>query len=103
MGSYSITASSVGTAAVQNLDWMSAKYVSYGVTGSSSGTFTFTVEGTLDDLQKVTSPTWFAMSSATTANSSLSLFQGSLAGIRLNVSALSSAALSMDIDQGIGW
>src|SRR5262245_4271246 len=102
MGSYSLTASSVGTAATKNLDWQAAKYTSYGVTGSSSGTFTYTIEGTLDDLQFVTAPTWFAMSSATTTNSSLSQYQGPLAAIRLNVSALSSAVLSMDILQGIG-
>jgi len=84
---------------------MSAKYTSFAVTGSSSGTFTYTVEGALDDLQQVSSNNvvWFALSSATTTNSSINLFQGPLGGIRLNASAVSSAVLSIRIMQGIGW
>jgi len=101
-----ITLSSVGTSRALNLDYMSAKYTSFAVTGSSSGTFTYTVEGTLDDLQQVAAVnvSWVAInSSATTANSSINLYQGPLAGIRLNASAISSAALTMKVLQGIGW
>jgi hypothetical protein len=55
------------------LDWLAATYVTYAVIGSSSGAFTFTIEGTPDDLQATpaASAAWFAMSSATTGNSSL--------------------------------
>lgn len=98
------TLSSVGTGRAVNLDYMSAKYTSFAVTGSSSGTFAVLVEGTLDDLQQVASPTWFAVSSATlAANSSINIYQGPLAGIRMNSTALSSAVLTMRILQGIGW
>jgi hypothetical protein len=45
---------------------------------------------------------WFALSSATTANSSINIFSGALAGIRLNASAVSSAMLTLRILQGIG-
>ena len=54
-----------------------------------------------DDLQLVPSANvaWTALSSATTANSSLNLYQGPLAGIRLNVAAISSATLTLRILQ----
>jgi hypothetical protein len=45
---------------------------------------------------------WFALSSATTANSSINIFAGALGGIRLNAAAVSSATLSLRILQGIG-
>jgi hypothetical protein len=45
---------------------------------------------------------WHRVSSATTANSSLSLYQGPLGGVRLNASALSSAVLTLRTLQGIG-
>jgi hypothetical protein len=97
-----LTTSGIGRAV--NLDWMSGKRTSFSVTGSSSGTFTYTVEGALDDLSQTTAANvaWFALSSATTANSSLSIFSGPLGGIRLNASALSSATLTLRILQGIG-
>ena len=100
-----VTLSSSSISRAINLDYMSAKFTSFAVTGSSSGTFTYTVEAALDDLQQVSSNNvaWFAMSSATTANSSINLYQGPLGGIRLNASAVSSAVLAMRIMQGIGW
>jgi hypothetical protein len=87
-----------------NLDWMSGKSTAFAVTGSRSGSFTYTVEGALDDLQQTSSANvaWFALSSATTAKSSLNIFPGPLAGIRLNVGAVSSAVLTLRILQGIG-
>src|ERR1700675_1449454 len=99
-----VTLSSSSISRAVNLDYMSAKYTAFAVTGSSSGTFTYTVEGALDNLQQVSSNNvvWFALSSATTANSSINIFQGPLAGIRLNASAVSSAALALRILQGIG-
>jgi len=103
--SRTVTVTSSSSPAAMNLDWMGAKYTSFAVTGSSSGTFTYTVEATLDDTQMVpaTSVSWFALSSATTANSSINLFQGPLAAIRINPSAVSSAALTLRVLQGIGW
>jgi hypothetical protein len=63
------------------------------------------VEGALDDLSQPSAANvaWFPLSSATTANSSINIFSGPLAGIRLNASAMSSAALTMRVVQGIGW
>jgi hypothetical protein len=65
---------------------------------------TYTVEGTLDDLSQTPAANvaWFALSSATTANSSINVFSGPIAGIRLNASAISSATLTLRVLQGIG-
>lgn len=100
-----VTISSSTTSRAINLDWMSSPPVSYAVTGSSSGTFTYTVEGTLNDLTQnpPAAANWFAISSATTTNSTVGFFQGPLAGIRLNASAVSSASLTLTVLQGIGW
>jgi hypothetical protein len=99
-----VTLTSSGITRSVNLDWMSSKFTSFAVTGSSSGTFTYTVEGTLDDTQLLppASVAWFSLSSATTANSSINIFSGALAAIRLNASAVSSALLTLRILQGIG-
>lgn len=95
------TISSVGVSRAVNLDWGAAPRTSFTVTGSSSGSFTYTVEGAIDDLQQVASANvaWTALSSATTANSSLNLYSGPLAAIRLNVSAVSSASLTLRVLQ----
>lgn len=100
-----VTLNSSGISRAVNLDWAAGKPISFSVTGSSSGTFSYTVEGALDDLQQVasTSVAWFALSSATTANSSINTFSGPLAGIRLNASAVSGTVLTMRVLQGIGW
>lgn len=99
-----VTLTSSGIGRAVDLDWMSSKFTSFSVTGSSSGTFSYIVEGALDDLQQTSSANvaWFALSSATTANSSINIFSGPLAGIRLNASAMSSAILTLRIVQGIG-
>lgn len=83
---------------------MLGKRTSFTVTGSSSGTFTYTVEGALDDLQQTqaASVAWFALSSATAANSSFTIVPGSISGIRLNLSAVSSASVTLRVLQGIG-
>jgi len=101
----SVTVASSTTSRAINLDYMSAKYVTWAVTGSSSGAFTYTVEGALDDLQVTSAANvaWFPLSSATTANSSINLYQGPLAGIRLNAASVSSASLTLRVLQGIGW
>ena len=100
----SVTLSSSGVSRAVNLDWMSSKFTSWSVTGSASGTFTYTVEGALDDLTQTSSANvvWLPLSSAQTANSSINIVGGPLAGIRLNASAMSSAALTLRILQGIG-
>lgn len=98
-----ITITSSIISPIVNLDWASAKFTTWAVTGSSSGAFTYVVEGTVDDVQQTASPTWFALSSATTTNSSINLYQGPLGGRRLNASAVSSAALTLKVLQGIGW
>jgi hypothetical protein len=100
-----VTLSSSGISRAVNLDWASAKFTSWAVTGSSSGTFTYTVEGALDDIQVLpaASIAWFSLSSAAlSANSSINIFSGALAAIRLNAAAVSSALLSLRILQGIG-
>jgi hypothetical protein len=96
-----VSLSSVGTSRPINLDWGAAPRVSFSVTGSSSGTFSYVVEGAIDDLQLVPSANiaWTALSSATTANSSLNLYSGPLAAIRLNASAISSASLTLRVLQ----
>lgn len=101
---FKITQSSSGISSPQNLDWMSGKFTSFAVTGSSSGTFAFTVEGALDDLQETSSAAvaWFTLSSGS-ANSSIAIFQGPLAGIRLNIASASSASVTLRGIQGIGW
>jgi len=99
-----VTLTSSGISRAVDLDWMSGKFTSFAVTGSASGTFTFVIEGALDDLQQTSSANvaWFALSSATTANSSINIISGPLAGIRLNAAAVSSATLTLRILQGIG-
>jgi hypothetical protein len=99
-----ITQSSSGISSPQNLDWMASRYLSFAVTGSSSGTFSFSVEAALDDLTQTASAAvaWFVLSSGS-ANSSIAVFQGPLAGLRLNVAAASSAAVVLRALQGIGW
>ncbi|WP_316216755.1 hypothetical protein [Bradyrhizobium sp. SZCCHNR3003] len=103
--SFQITVSSTTVSSPQNLDPYGAKFLSFGVTGSSSGTFSATVEGTLQNVQTTTSSAlaWFALSSAVTANSSAFAFEGPLGGIRLNVASLSSAVVNLFGLQGIGW
>ena len=100
----STTLSSVGTGRAVNIDWQAAKFTTYAVTGSSSGSFTYTIEATPDDVQQTpaASVAWFALSSATTSNSSLSIFTGPIGAIRLNASAISSAILTLKVLQGIG-
>ena len=100
----SVTVSSVGVSRSIALDWMTGEDVAVAVTGSSSGSFAYTIQYTLDDLQRVTSPSWINDPNATalTANSSGAfLYQLPVAGIRLNSSALSSAVLTMKVMQGV--
>ena len=103
-----VTVSSSTTSSVVNLDYRQSPFnVSVAVTGSSSGTFTYTAEFTLDSQQYLTaigstrSLVWFSdanlvsLSSNATGN-----YMFPVAGVRLNVAAASSAAITMCVLQG---
>jgi hypothetical protein len=99
-----VTLSSVGTSRACNLDWRSGAATAFSITGSSSGTFAATPQATLDDLQLNSSPVWADLSSAPlTANTSIWSLSGPIAGLRLNSTALSSAALTLRILQDHGY
>lgn len=107
-----ITYLSAAGVSAHNLDYRGAKYTTFAVTGSSSGTFGYQIEGTLDDISQFSSAGtssnatlfWFTLSSGVhTTNSSLNLFLGPLAAIRVNSSAQSNAVLTFRSLQGIGW
>jgi hypothetical protein len=104
MARSTVSVSSVGTSRPVALDWMSGAPTRVSVTGSSSGTFAYTIQFSLDDLQ-TTAPaavTWISDANATalTSNSSVAFnYTAPIAAIRINSSALSSAALSVEITQ----
>jgi hypothetical protein len=105
MAQATVTLSSVGNTGPINLDWRNAAFTGVSVTGSSSGTFAYTIQTTLDDIMQVASSvvSWISDPNATalTSNSSgVYLYQQPLAGIRLASTALSSAVLTMKITQG---
>jgi hypothetical protein len=82
-----VTLSSIGTSPAIALDYIAAKATTFSVTASTSGSWNYTVQGTLDDPMRVTSPTWFTLSSAAlTATSTITSFLSPLAGVRLNSS-----------------
>ena len=100
-----ITVSSVGVSRSLNLDWMNGAPVGLSVTGSSSGTFSYTVQTTLDDLMLTPSSlvSWISDPNATalTSNSSgIFVYTAPIAGLRLNSSTLSTAVLTMKVTQG---
>jgi hypothetical protein len=68
----SVTLGSSGIGRAVDRNWISSKFAAHPVAFSSSGIAAWTVEGTLDDLQWVSSPVWFTLSSGN-ANSSCSL------------------------------
>lgn len=103
-----ITMSSVATSTNINLDTRQSPFnVSVAVTGSSSGTFGYTVQYTLDDAQwlanigSTRAQVWFndvnlvALSSNGTGN-----YMFPVAAVRLNSTAVSSAAITMCVIQG---
>jgi hypothetical protein len=100
-----VTLSSVGNTGPINLDWRNGAFTGVSVTGSSSGTFAYSVQYTLDDLMQIASSlvSWINDPNATALSSNSSgvyLYQQPLAGIRLASTALSSAALTMKVVQG---
>jgi hypothetical protein len=99
----SVTLSSVGTSPAIALDYLAAKGTTFAVTASSSGTTSYSIQGTLDAPQLVASPTWFNISTAAvTATSSIYLWAGPLAGLRVNATAMSSMLLTLYALQNAG-
>ena len=100
------TLSSVGNTRAINCDWLNNEVIGVSVTGSSSGSFAYSVQYTLDDLQ-LTAPSqvqWISDPNATalTSNSSgVFTYTAPLAGIRLSASAISSAILTFKVNQGL--
>lgn len=105
---YYITLSSVTTSTAVWLDYRQSPFnVSVAVTGSSSGTFGYTVQYTLDSPQWLSvmgstrAPVWFndanlvALSSNGTGN-----YMFPVAGVRLDSTAVSSAQITMVVLQG---
>lgn len=103
-----ITLSSIAVSTGLNMDYRQSPFnASVAVTGSSSGTFSYTVQYTLDDQNYLTAirstiaPTWFndanlvAVSSNGTTN-----YMFPVAAIRLNSTAISSASVTMCVLQG---
>jgi hypothetical protein len=105
VGTVTIALSSVGNSRAANLDWLKGDFIGVSVTGSSSGTFAYTVQTTLDDIMNTPAAavSWIADPNATalTSNSSgIFLYQQPLAGIRLASTAISGAVLVMKVAQG---
>src|SRR3972149_4016888 len=103
-----ISVTSVSTSETIWLDYNQSPFnASVSVTGSSSGTFSYTVQYTLDSQQFLSvlgstrSPVYFSdanlvsLSSNATGN-----YMFPVAGVRISVSALSSATVTMCILQG---
>jgi hypothetical protein len=97
--------SSVGTSRAINLDWRNAEPIGVAVTGSSSGTFAYTIQTTLDDLMvtAASAVSWINDPNATalTSNSSaVFTYTAPLTGVRINSTGLSSAILTVRVVQG---
>lgn len=106
-----VTLTSTGTSRVVNLDRLQSPFNAFvAVTGSSSGTFTYGVEYTLLDQQYLTSIgstlaiTWIADTNlaAGTTVSGVTSYGFPVAGVRCTVTAISSAALVLQVLQGMG-
>ncbi len=99
----SVTLSSVGVSNALALDYLAAKATTFAVTASTSGTTSYSIQGTLDAPQLVTTPTWFTISTAAaTATSSLYIWPAPLAGLRVNATAMSSMLLTLQALQNAG-
>jgi len=113
-----VTVSSAGVSRACNIDWMANLATTAAFTVSASGSATdFTLQYTLDDLQRSSSPVWFSVSSApgssaqhfsnttTFDNGGIVVpFSYPIAGLRLSSTTLSSAAqsITLRILQGAG-
>lgn len=105
MAQYSVTVSSVGTTRAIALDWRNNAPIAVSVTGSSSGTFAYSVQTTLDDimLTAASAVVWATDPGATalTSSSSAISYTTPIAAIRLNSTAVSSATLTLNVNQGL--
>jgi len=111
----SVTLSSVGTSGPINIDWMGGKPVTAIATlGSTTMTADFTIQYTLDDIQRTTTQTWFGLSSAigssvthfSSANGDAGVtitFLNPVAALRISSTAISSSSITLRTLQGIGW
>lgn len=119
-----LTSASTNTSAAVNLDWIGGKPTIVTVYGTSVSSGAFTIQYTLDDLLRSSSPTWFNASSGIGAGfPSTSLtgtvfvasnaypdgvgytFLGPIAGVRLASTAtnnVNSGPITMKVIQGIG-
>lgn len=103
-----ISATTVSCSATVNIDWRRRPMnASIAVTGSSSGTFTYSVLYTLDDQQVLTSvgstrsPVFFADANLSGVSSNgTTNYMFPVAGVRLSVTAVSSATVTMCVMQG---
>ena len=113
-----VTLTSVSCSATVNLDYRrhDGMNASVAVTGSSSGTFTYSVLYTLDDQQFLTNlggtmgagsslasrtPVFFPDANLSSASSNgTSNYMFPVAGVRLSVTAISSAIVTMCVIQG---
>lgn len=103
-----ISATSVSCSATVNIDWRSSPMnAAVAVTGSSSGTFTYSVLYTLDDQQWLTiigstrAPVYFSDANlAAVSSNGTTNYMFPVAGVRLSVTAVSSATVTMCVLQG---
>lgn len=108
-----VTLTSVSCSQTVNLDYRRCPFnASVAVTGSSSGTFSYTVLFTLDDQQFLSNlgagstlaartPVFFSDANLGAASSNgTTNYMFPVAGVRLSVTAISSAAVTMCIIQG---
>jgi hypothetical protein len=85
------------------LDWIGAKATTFSVAATTSCTVDYTIEGTIQDPMRVTSPSWFTLSSAhLSASSSLGNWLSPLAGIRVTSTSISSTVLTLTAPQNAG-
>lgn len=103
-----ISTTTVSCSATLNMDYRrNPMNASVAVTGSSSGTFTYSVLFTLDDQQNLTNigstrtPVFFPDANLNTVSSNgTTNYMFPVAGLRLSVTAISSATVTMVVMQG---
>jgi hypothetical protein len=97
----SVTLSSVGTSPAIPLDNWSGRATLFAVTGSSSGTFAGTLQVSLDP-SSAANPVWINDATlAAVSSNALVQYYASPCQARLNSTAMSSAAVSLKIVQGL--
>jgi len=104
----SVTLSSVGSA-VLPCDYLAAKGTTVGVSFSSStSSAAYQLQATLDDPMRVTSPTWFNVSTTTYTSSTnfdlptIMQILTPVAGVRINSTGLSAGSITLRAIQNVG-